>query len=104
MDNRTDQNDPTMIANFEDKGQSQVRLMVAAGLLPPQMNLPALAWLKKKEAESRERIKELQDFQTRTAQSTKKASWIAAAAAMCAVGLAIIGILLQWLTWHYPHN
>ena len=99
--------DPTyheqIIANLERHGEAQVRLMIASGGFPTQLNATVLQWLSEKDREARRRNEASQAEQDMTAQSAKKAAWIAAIAAIVAAIVAIVASVISYLAWIYPH-
>jgi hypothetical protein len=74
-------NDEIIIAQMEEKGEKQVRLLMASGGWPTQLNQIAVKWLREKDQEA-ERLKETsQSEQAEIARSAKDAAWTAAKAA-----------------------
>jgi hypothetical protein len=96
--------DPVIIAKMEEYGEQQMRLLMASGGWPTQLNPVALRWLSKKEQESRRLNEASQASQMRTALSAQKAAWIAAIAAIAAAVTAIIGTIITYLAWLWPHQ
>ena len=61
----TDDN-PAIIAQLEEQAEAQVRLRMASGGYPTQLNYTIYKWLAKKDQESRERNDASQASQMRT--------------------------------------
>jgi hypothetical protein len=91
------------IARLETLGESQVRLLLKTGGLPPSWNLTIIKWLTEKDQETQRRKEQSQNEQYQIALSSKRAAWIAAYAAIAATVIAIIGVVVTWLAWKWPH-
>jgi hypothetical protein len=84
-----------IIAQFEEWGVEQVRLLVASGGLA-QVSIPvAFKWLSDKERQARERAEAAEASQTRVAVSSRNAAWVAAV-------FAIVATIVGLLAWRWP--
>ena len=81
---------------FEEMGEAYLRLiMTTSGGFDSPSGDAAREWLAEREEAARERTEALQAEQTRLAQSTLRAAWIAIYAALGAIAVTI-------LAWIFP--
>jgi hypothetical protein len=88
---------PEQRKQFEELGETQVRLIIASGKYHPPFGDAAREWL----AEQRANNEAFQAEQTRLAESTLKAAWIAAIAAI--VGI-IVTVVVSIFVWDHPRH
>lgn len=91
------------IARLEKLGESQVRLLLSSGGLPPVWNLTIIEWLSAKDQENRRQQEQSKDEQFEIALRLKKAAWIAVFAAIAAAAIAAVGVIVTWFAWRWPH-
>jgi hypothetical protein len=85
--------DEKIIAQLEQHGEAQVRLLISSGSFPTHLNTLAVKWLKQKDEEAQQRSEAYQNSQMHATLSARNAAWVAAVAALLALGVAV----LQWL-------
>jgi hypothetical protein len=81
---------------LDEMDEAYVRQMCSSNMgFPPPFSISAITWLAEREAAARERTEALQAKEMALVQSTLKAAWIAA-------GAAIIAVVVGILTWIFP--